>query len=49
MFGVTSGIMVFVALNMFVEGVGLNHNTNVCIGWAFLGMAIMGVSNALTS
>ena len=30
MFGITAGIMVSVALNLFVEGVGLNHNTNLC-------------------
>jgi len=49
MFAVTAGIMVSVALQLFVESLSLNHNRNLCIAFAFIGMAIMGVSNALTS
>jgi zinc transporter, ZIP family len=49
MFGITAGIMVSVALQLFVESLSLNHNRNLCIAFAFFGMAIMGASNALTS
>lgn len=49
MFGITAGIMVSVALQLFVEALSLNHNRNLCIAFAFFGMAIMGASNALTS
>jgi ZIP family zinc transporter len=49
MFAVTAGIMASVALQLFVESLSLNHNRNLCIAFAFIGMAIMGVSNALTS
>jgi len=49
MFAVTAGIMTSVALQLFVEGLGLNHNRNLCIAFAFIGMAIMAMSNALTS
>ena len=49
MFAVTSGIMASVALQLFVESLSLNHNRNLCIAFAFLGMAILGVSNALTA
>jgi ZIP family zinc transporter len=38
-----------VALQLFVESLSLNHNRNLCIAFAFIGMAIMGMSNALTS
>lgn len=49
MFGVTAGIMTSVALQLFVEGLSLGHNKNLCIAFAFIGMAIMGMSNALTA
>lgn len=49
MFAVTAGIMASVALQLFVESLSLNHNRNLCIAFAFVGMAIMGASNALTS
>jgi ZIP family zinc transporter len=49
MFAVTAGIMASVALQLFVEGLTLNHNRNWCIAFAFIGMAIMGTSGALTS
>lgn len=49
MFAITAGIMTSVALSLFTESLSLNHNRNLCIAFAFLGMALMGVSNALTS
>ena len=49
MFAITAGIMASVALQLFVEGLSLNHNRNLCIAFAFIGMAIMGTSGALTS
>ncbi|KAE9367787.1 Zip-domain-containing protein [Stipitochalara longipes BDJ] len=49
MFAITAGIMVSVALQLFVEALSLNHNRNLCIAFAFFGMTIMGMSNALTS
>ena len=49
MFAITAGIMVNVALQLFVEGLSLNHNRNLCIAFAFIGMAIMGTSGALTA
>ena len=47
LFAVTSGIMVSVGLQLFVEGLSLNHNRNLCIFFGFLGMVMLGVSNAL--
>lgn len=47
LFAVTSGIMVSVALQLFVESLSLNHNRNLCTFFGFLGMALLGVSNAL--
>ncbi|KAI9902542.1 hypothetical protein N3K66_001894 [Trichothecium roseum] len=47
LFAVTAGIMVSVALQLFVESLSLNHNRNLCIFCGFLGMAILGLSNAL--
>ncbi|KAM4057087.1 ZIP zinc transporter [Hirsutella rhossiliensis] len=47
LFAVTSGIMVSVALQLFVEGLSLNHNRNLCIFFGFIGMALLGLSNAL--
>ncbi|PBP18872.1 ZIP Zinc transporter [Diplocarpon rosae] len=49
MFAITSGIMTNVALQLFVESLSMNHNRNLCIAFGFVGMAIMGTSNALTS
>jgi ZIP family zinc transporter len=49
MFAITAGIMASVALQLFVESLTLNHNRNLCIAFAFIGMAIMGTSGALTS
>lgn len=47
LFAVTSGIMVSVGLQLFVEGLSLNHNRNLCTFFGFLGMAVLGLSNAL--
>ena len=49
LFAATSGIMVSVALQLFVESLSLNHNRNLSIFFAFLGMAILGLSNAFFS
>jgi ZIP family zinc transporter len=49
MFAVTAGIMASVALQLFVEGLGMNHNQNLCTAFSFIGMGIMGVSGALTA
>jgi ZIP family zinc transporter len=49
MFAITAGIMASVALQLFVESLSLNHNRNLCIAFALIGMAIMGMSNALTA
>lgn len=46
LFAATAGIMVSVALQLFVEGLSLNHNRNLCIFFGFLGMALLGLSNA---
>jgi zinc transporter, ZIP family len=49
MFAVTAGVMASVALQLFAESLGLTHNKNICIGFAFLGMGILGISSALTA
>ncbi|CAM1505294.1 Fc.00g109310.m01.CDS01 [Cosmosporella sp. VM-42] len=49
LFAMTAGIMVSVALQLFVESLSLNHNRTLCMSFAFLGMAILGLSNALVS
>lgn len=49
MFAVTAGIMTSVALQLFSESLGLTHNRNMCIVFAFAGMAILGISFALTA
>lgn len=46
LFAITAGIMVSVALQLFVESLSFNHNSNLCIFFAFLGMAMLGLSNA---
>jgi ZIP family zinc transporter len=46
LFAATSGIMVSVALQLFVEALSLNHNRNLCIFFAFIGMALLSISNA---
>ena len=49
MFAVTSGVMTSVALQLFSESLGLTHNKSLCIGFAFSGMGILGLSSALTA
>ncbi|ELR06895.1 hypothetical protein VC83_05900 [Pseudogymnoascus destructans] len=49
MFAVTAGIMTSVALQLFVEGLGMCHRKELCIGCAFLGMSVLAMSNALTA
>ncbi|KAL8388631.1 hypothetical protein RB595_009113 [Gaeumannomyces hyphopodioides] len=47
LFAVTAGIMASVALQLFVESLSLNHNRNLSIAFAFLGMIMLGLSSAL--
>jgi zinc transporter, ZIP family len=49
LFAITAGIMANVALQLFVESLSLNHNRNLSILFAFLGMALLGLSSAFTS
>lgn len=49
MFAITAGIMVSVALQLFVEALSLDHNRNLCIFFGFLGMALLGVSSAVAA
>ncbi|KAI0408747.1 Zinc/iron permease [Xylaria palmicola] len=49
LFAVTSGIMVSVALQLFVESLSLDHNQNLSILFAFLGMSLLGFSSAFNS
>jgi ZIP family zinc transporter len=41
--------MTSVALQLFSEGLEMNHNRSICIIFAFLGMGILGISFALTA
>lgn len=47
LFAATAGIMTSVALQLFVESLSLNHNRNLSTAFAFLGMVLLGVSNAI--
>jgi len=47
LFAATAGTMTSVALQLFVESLSLDHNRNLSIAFAFLGMTLLGVSNAL--
>lgn len=49
MFAATAGVMTSVGLQLYSEGLGLTHNRNICIGFAILGMGVLGVSFALTA
>ncbi|RYP71645.1 hypothetical protein DL770_008102 [Monosporascus sp. CRB-9-2] len=49
LFALTAGIMASVALQLFVESLSLNHNRNLSMFFAFLGMTLLGLSNAFTS
>jgi ZIP family zinc transporter len=49
MFAVVAGIMASVALQLFSESLDMTHSKNLCIIFAFVGMAILGFSGALTA
>ncbi|PTB66305.1 hypothetical protein BBK36DRAFT_1119414 [Trichoderma citrinoviride] len=49
LFALTAGIMVSVGLQLFVESLSFNHNQNLCVFFAFLGMCLLGFSNALVA
>ncbi len=49
LFAVTAGIMTSVALQLFVESLSLNHNSNLSMFFGFLGMTMMGLSSALVN
>ena len=49
MFAVTAGIMASVALQLFSESLDLTHSKNLCMTGAFVGMAMLGASSALTA
>jgi zinc transporter, ZIP family len=49
MFAIVAGIMASVALLLFSESLDMTHNKNLCIIFAFVGMAILGISGALTA
>jgi len=47
MFAATAGVMTSVAFMLFIEGLAMNHNQNLCNFAALFGMGIMGVSSLL--
>ncbi|UKZ77392.1 hypothetical protein TrVFT333_005112 [Trichoderma virens FT-333] len=47
LFALTSGIMVSVGLQLFAESLSFEHNHNLCMIFAFLGMSLLGLSNAM--
>jgi ZIP family zinc transporter len=49
MFAITAGIMASVALQLFSESLDLTHSKHLCMIGAFSGMAILGISSALTA
>jgi ZIP family zinc transporter len=49
MFAVTSGIMASVAISLFTDSLDHANNKTLCTGFAFLGIVIMGASQALTA
>ncbi|KAF2497556.1 hypothetical protein BU16DRAFT_571351 [Lophium mytilinum] len=49
MFAVTAGIMASVAVQLLSESLDLTHSKNACFVFAFVGMAVLGVSSALTA
>lgn len=49
MFAIVAGIMASVALQLFSESLDMTHSKNLCIVFAFVGMAILGISGALTA
>jgi ZIP family zinc transporter len=49
MFAVTSGIMASVAISLFTDSLDHANNKTLCTGFAFLGIIIMGMAQALTA
>lgn len=49
MFAIVAGIMASVALQLFSESLDMSHSKNLCILFAFVGMAVLGISSALTA
>lgn len=49
MFSLTAGVMAMVALQLFGESLDLTHSRQLCFGFAFVGMGVLGVSSALTA
>ncbi|KAF3896738.1 ZIP metal ion transporter [Trichophyton interdigitale] len=49
MFAITAGVMTNVGLQLFAESMMLSHRRGLCIGFAFAGMGIIGLSFALTA
>ncbi|KAF1961685.1 hypothetical protein CC80DRAFT_512825 [Byssothecium circinans] len=49
MFAVTAGIMAMVSLQLLGESLDLTHSRKLCFVSAFIGMGILGLSNALTA
>lgn len=49
MFAVTAGIMAGVAFSLLQESLELSHRKGLCMVFAFVGMGVLGVSNALTA
>jgi ZIP family zinc transporter len=49
MFSLTAGVMAMVALQLFGESLDLTHSRQLCFGFAFVGMGILGLSSALTA
>ncbi|KAI9700159.1 MAG: hypothetical protein M1820_006941 [Bogoriella megaspora] len=49
LFAVTAGIMTSVALQLFAQALDKSHNRNLCMMFAFVGMGILSISNALTA
>ncbi|KAI9691732.1 MAG: hypothetical protein M1822_007804 [Bathelium mastoideum] len=46
---VTAGIMTSVALQLFAQALDKSHNRNLCMIFAFVGMAILSISSAVTA
>lgn len=49
MFSVTAGIMASVGLALFTQSLTMTARKQMCAAFAFIGMAILGVSHALTA
>lgn len=48
MFAITGGIMMSVGISLFCEAMAFNHNRNLCICFAFVGMGILGITGSLS-